>query len=478
MVIPVDERRSAGDGEPLPDPDLEIGDLRPARERRPAGWLWSATALAGRRLTRRQRLWRALTAVAAVTFALAALALSGRFDLSRLASPAERTASLVTGPVVAPRDGLNCLREVAWAPDARRLAALGVANACPVSRYEPTLVNVYDVAADRLISRWRPDVAIFAALGLPMPAAGQVGPVLYQHVLLWSRDGRTLALTFFADISVEPRILSYDGVALLDVATGRERVLLDREGGRGFGQIVLEWDLAAGAPAVLPYELPPAGPLFNLAAAPAYTWGGDGRLVPDATAAGDAHPATVPIGNPNGDAVVTPWQPGIVSLIMPAARGTGRPVGIYIWSATFAAWSPDGRYLIDGVTTGGRLEPVGQPTPSAATLDALQISRFPVLAPRDLGMARALDELGGASEAGQTLWLAWRPDGRVLAASPDGDDVTFYDTASGRTLGRVRTAAAGGLEGGLPDGAMRWSPDGKCLVLRNGVVVRTAGLLN
>ena len=25
MVIPVDERRSAGDGEPLPDPDLEIG---------------------------------------------------------------------------------------------------------------------------------------------------------------------------------------------------------------------------------------------------------------------------------------------------------------------------------------------------------------------------------------------------------------------------------------------------------------------
>src|SRR5689334_1139238 len=331
MVIPVDERKRAGDGAPLPDPDLEISDLRPAEARRPRERLWSARALAGRRLTRRQQLWRVLTAMAVVTGALAALALSGRFDLAALVTRADRPAALITGPVVAPRDGLNCLREVAWAPDARRLAALGVAGGCPVSRYEPAVVNIYDVAAGRLISRWQPDAAIFAVLGLPAPAAGQVGPVLYQHVLLWSRDGRTLALTFFADISVEPRILSYDGVALLDVATGRERVLLDREGGRGFGQIVLEWDLAAGAPAVLPYELPPAGPLFNLAAAPAYTWGGDGRLVPDATTAGDAHPATAPIGNPNGDAVVTLWQPGIVSLIMPAARGTGRPVGIYIW---------------------------------------------------------------------------------------------------------------------------------------------------
>ena len=476
----MDEPGPASDGEPLPDADLEIGDLRPAKERarRPRGWLWSARALTGQRLTRRQRLWRALIAVAAVTIALAALALSGRFDLSWLASPAERTASLVMGPVVAPRDGLSCLREVAWAPDARRLAALGVANACPVSHYEPALVNVYDVAAGRLVSRWQPDAAIFAALGLPVPAAGQIGPVLYQHVLLWSRDGRTLALTFFADVSVEPRILSYDGVALLDVATGRERVLLDREGGRGFGQIVLEWDLAAGVPAVLPYELPPAGPLFNLAAAPAYTWGGDGRLVPDVTAAGDGHPATAPIGNPNGDAVVTPWQPGIVSLVALAASGTGRPAGVYTWSTTFAAWSPDRRYLIDGVTTGGRLALAGQPTPSAATLDALQISRFPVLAPRDAGMARALDGLGAVSEAGQTLWLAWRPDGRVLAASPNGDDVTFYDTTSGRMLGRVRTVAADGLEGGLPGGAMRWSPDGKWLVLRNGVVVRVAGIPN
>jgi hypothetical protein len=476
MVIPVDERRRSDDEEPLPDPDLEIGDLRPVAERRTRGRLWSATAFTGRRLTRRQRLWRVLTAVVAVTSAFAALTLSGRFDLAGLVTRADRPAALITGPVVAPRDGLVCLREVAWAPDARRLAALGVAGGCPVSRYAPAVVNVYDVAADRLVSRWQPDAAIFAALGLPMPAAGQVGPVLYQHVLLWSRDGRTLALTFFADISVEPRILSYDGVVLLNIATGRERVLLDREGGRGFGQIVLEWDLAAGAPAVLPYELPPAGPLFNLAAAPAYTWDGNGQFMSAATAE-NAHATATPIGNPNGDAIVTLWQPGIVSLIAPAASGTGRSAGVYTWSTTFAAWSPDGRYLIDGVTTGGRLELASRPTPSAETLDALQIGRFPALAPRDAGMARALEALGAAFEAGQALWLAWRPDGRVLAASPDGDDVTFYDSASGRTLARVRTAAAAGLEGGLPGGAMRWSPDGKWLVLRNGVVVRAERLI-
>lgn len=472
----VDEQRGAASSQPIPDPELEIGDLRPTGARWLGGQLWSATALAGRQLTRRQRLWRALTAVTAVAAALAALALSGRVDLSRLASPTARTASLVTGPVVAPRDGLVCLREVAWAPDARRLAALGVADACPVSRYEPAVVNVYDVAADRLVSRWRPDAAIFAALGLPLPDVGQLGPVLYQHVLLWSRDGRTLALTFFAEISVEPRILDYDGVALLDVATGRDRVLLNRGGGRGFGQIVLEWDLAAGAPAVLPYELPPAGPFFNLAAAPAYTWASDGRLVPDATA-GNAPPATGPIGDPIGDASVTLWQPGSVSLVAPAVGAGGRPAGVYTWSTSFAAWSPDGRYLIDGVTTGGRLELAGRPTPSAETLDALQIERFPVLAPRDAGMARALAAMDGAAASEQMLWLAWRPDGRVLAASPDGDDVTFYDAASGRVLARVRTAAAEGLEGGLPAGAMRWSPDGRWLVVRNGVVVPVAGML-
>jgi len=199
--------------------------------------------------------------------------------------------------------------------------------------------------------------------------------------------------------------------------------------------------------------------------------------VPDTTAR-NARAAAARIGNPNGGASMTLWQPGSVSLVTLAASGQGRPAGVFIWSTTFAAWSPDGRYLIDGVTAGGRLEPSGQPTPSAATLDALQIGRFPVLVPRDAGMARALDELGGGPAAGQTLWLAWRPDGRVLAASPDGDDVTFYDTASGRPLGRVRTAAAEGLAGGLPAGAMRWSPDGRWLVVRNGVVVPVAGLLD
>ena len=182
-----------------------------------------------------------------------------------------------------------------------------------------------------------------------------VGPVLYQHVLLWSRDGRTLALTFFAEISIEPRIFSYDGVALLDVATGRERVLLNREGGRGFGQIVLEWtwrralQLCCGTSRAGWAALQPGGcARLHL--------GWRRGLVPDAAAAGDARLATAPIGNPNGDAVVTQWQPGIVSLVTPAASGTGRPVGVSTWSATFAAWSPDGRYLIDGVTTGGRLE--------------------------------------------------------------------------------------------------------------------------
>src|SRR5262249_24453570 len=133
-----------------------------------------------------------------------------------------------------------------------------------------------------------------------------------------------------------------------------------------------------------------------------------------------APPAPGPVGNPDGDASFTLWQPGSVSVS--AMPDTSR---LSSWSATFVAWSPDGRYLVDGMTLFGLLKPPGQGFPSASSLILTRLNQVPLLPLRDQALLKVVDTATA---------VAWSPDGQVLAASQAGRSLDVYACRTGRKL--------------------------------------------
>lgn len=68
------------------------------------------------------------------------------------------------------------------------------------------------------------------------------------------------------------------------------------------------------------------------------------------------------------------------------------------------------------------------------------------------------DELG---------WLAFRPDGKALAAAVHGGPIKLWDVATGKTLATLNGGATGGVRSG-PGLGLAFSPDGKTLARISG----------
>jgi hypothetical protein len=185
-------------------------------------------------------------------------------------------------------------------------------------------------------------------------------------------------------------------------------------------------------------------------------------------------PALGPVGNPDGGSSFTVWQPGVVtSVVQPGSDGrfTQLP-GVYQLSSAFAAWSPDGRYLLDSVVPQGLVELPGNPPPTPDQLSASGMDGVPLLPLRDAGLAQALRAQNPINPIG--MYLAWRPDGRVLAAySPKTvfavPAVRLYDCVTGRQLASLLPSTLDDPSDSHPllgqVTLLRWSPDGKHLLL-------------
>jgi WD40 repeat protein len=269
-------------------------------------------------------------------------------------------------------------------------------------------------------------------------------------------------------------------VLLTDVSGGSPRVVtapyrqrLDR----------LEWDLTNGTLISSALALP---------AALSYQWGVHGALLaqtPLNTTAAPPAPAPGPVGNPDGGAAFTLWQPGLAAPgYLRGSGGITTAPNLYLWESAFAAWSPDGRYLLTPVYAGGRVALAGQPAPSAADLAATGTTKTPILPARDTALTRLytamVPDASGAAPDVQSV--AWRPDGSVLAATgvpyfnPDTASlaahtmVTLYDSASGRQLTTLNPAvdlshALGTPLTGQPIW-LAWSPDGSHLLLLDAAI--------
>src|SRR5260370_29874557 len=350
------------------DVRVEITDLDPPDNIGSSTSSWFASTLLvwqrSPNKRRYKRYWRLASAPGILLLLLLLFSLSHGFSSPVVSSfrtalfPPARSALVVAPlpvPPLPPRDGIACLADAAWSPDTHFIAVLGYQD-CPKGGYILGLVNLYDVRSKHLVSQLKPDDVILPALhtgvspslrrssgSQPPPAMSggdSVPPIAYEHVI-WSPDGHQLAVTF----ELATQQLSLDGVELIGSDAASPRWLLQYQ--HTSPRMSTEWDLdhvaSASSSARVIKLLPPAV---------AYHWGGNGALLPETLLTNTTVPPALPlppcpVGNPDSNTSFTIWQPGLARFI--SLVDSSSVYTIYTWSTDFAAWSPDGRYLVDGI---------------------------------------------------------------------------------------------------------------------------------
>ncbi len=379
------------------------------------------------------------------------------------AVPAASSAFLAQQEASFQQADIACLVDAAWSPDSNYVAVLGYRQNCAINnKFEPGMVDVYDGHTGKQIHQILPDGPILRAIDTNHFTGNTI---LHYYRVIWSPDASHIAILFTAGSgSVFPAI---EGVLLVNTRGGHSRVMLQPLTTEPATYV---WDVVLGKYAqVMP--LLQTGPfLTNVAPALAYRWGAGGTLIAE-TPSGEASLPPAPVGNPDGAPAFTIWQEGWASLtIQNGNRPVHRP-GVYTWNTIFAAWSPDGRYLAEGLFVAGRFSASWQPPTSQQELVDLQMEHLPVFPVRDSGLERILKELktptgspfGSVEEA-----VSWRPDGRIVAVNGDlGGSVYIFDCSSGRLLASLQPAISPGtpqyVEGLMA--ILRWSPDGSHLFM-------------
>jgi hypothetical protein len=371
--------------------------------------------------------------------------------------------------ILPPKSAQMCVADAAWSPESVYLAFFGYQGDCSLQTYTPSLLTVYATASGKLVSEIRPDDALFRAFHTQYPKF-QKSAISYTHVL-WSPAGHQLALTCSILAQDQQGFESFfDGLLLAGPDGGHIRVLLQL-GHQPFSFSYAEWDLVRGQELVTPpapsIEAP--GMLVTIAPASMYRWGTKGALVLQAQAVQTATPpehGSGPVGNPDGGDFFTPWQPGVATLVTATGNGRTSLPGVYTWNTAFAAWSPDGRYVLDRVAIGGWFALPGRSGATQQALVALGLEQLPPLQVRDAALLQILQASSSLSDLNMTM-VAWEPGGSMLAAidTLGGSTVELLDCATGKRAASLLLPSPqfANFLGGVM--ILRWSPEGKHLLL-------------
>jgi hypothetical protein len=453
------------------DDEVEISSLRPegtSTRGHQAQQPGVSVDLAHLLLTRRQRAGRLAITLGAITLGLIVILTTTLLPLAQQSdTPKDPNAA-----VFLQAEGKFCARDSAWSPDSRRLAIVGThGNTCNVvSKATPGEVAILDARTGKRLTSYHPDAAILeAASHLPVTAgtASRMPQLEYDDVV-WSAQGDRLALTFVLG-GTRP-FQTYDGLAILTLHGGAIHVYLHSTP-RIFNQTgYFVWDLATGD-SVLQKPWSTEGDYrVDLPPGPAYSWNEADTLVPSALLPSDSFMPSR-IGNPIGDATFSVWQRGVLVALKPAQRSDINEPPVYVFTATFNAWSPDGRYFIEAAHLAGRVENSEQIPPSTVSVAMLQLDHNPILPLRDQCLQTAIDHLPAATippyAIGSTI--AWSPNGRVAALSlPTG--IGIFNCQSGKLLRSYFNEAPHDVY--TPVQGFLWSPDGKWLLIQpmNAVV--------
>jgi len=379
--------------------------------------------------------------------------------------PASFSAITRPSPSRQGQDGMACLVDAAWSPDAHFIAVLGYRQVCGQTLGAPAVLNLYELHASPVLKRQL--ILDSALLGrrFPLPSpSGHIGQgealaamIAYTHVL-WSPDGHRLACTFFIQAAPPTH-----GVVLMNSDGAVPQVLLTQQVlSSPFSE---EWQLSP--PRTHAFPRPRS---LSVPAALAYHWGANGALTPDSRLADQTLPASSsvgPVGNPDGGPSFSIWQPGVLSTMW---GGTSSPRGSRLsttWKTSFAAWSPDGRSLVEGIDLSALLKPQEQ---VEASQRAGCLSHHALLPP----VREEVFLQGFFLEAA----LAWSPSGQALVAYTPGKGIALYRCSDGYQLASFLLSAP---DAASPAGsiALRWSNDGAHLLFcsAQGHLVIPTGML-
>lgn len=370
--------------------------------------------------------------------------------------PASRTPNTIVCPV-----------EAAWSPNSSFVAVLGYTQPCSQQEFIPAQINVYrrvnNASLALPFASWQPDGDILRALlhspdisprtrallsRKPFPGQVRQGtaPAIEYMQMLWSPDSAHLATSF----EVVTSITAYTGLFVAS-STGKQARILLHAVPPGFDPRQappLVWDLQHGN----------ATSLVALKPALAYSWDARDRLIPTVPLTVRTNLSTYassPTGNPDGGRSFTVWQPGHPTILSflhtPAFLHSP---SVYAWSTSFAAWSPDERYLVTNFAFTGLMEPPGRPFPATQMLAALRANDLPRVPPHDPVLISA---------SFTVLAVAWNPSGTLLAMYNRTDSIDIYNCQTGQLLQTLKPPRIQPLSGSAV--LLRWSPDSRSLLI-------------
>ncbi len=349
-----------------------------------------------------------ITALAVIVVLIATVCARGLFPWQQHSRPASNVASISLAA-----NNLFCPSYAAWSPNGQQVAVLAQVGKCDnpyAGIITHNAVAIFDTHG-QLVRQLNPDLSLSdsitytdeaqaTATATGIPQTIQVYPAYLG--LLWSSDGKHLALPFYMNYGEngESSSLEY-GVTLLPLDGSSQTSFsyspfyghdyFDLQAKRPIQHNSSDWRIALG-----------------------YQWNDDGKLV-----ATPVPSASAPIGNPSGGQAFTAWQPGTVSL--------DRKMTALSFDAVVTAWSPNGRYLMPLVGFGGELDV------NAISYTQGSDGEFH-LAPRDKGlMAAAVRLKNPADPYAAQMSVAWRADGKLIAAT-DPNLLIDQVVANGNTM--------------------------------------------
>lgn len=387
-------------------------------------------------------------------------------------------APLVIKPsiVILPqKDGFSCVTDTTWSPNSKYVVLLGDQQGCAVGGSAmPGLLTMHDTSSGKRVRSFLLNNLVIDAFHHQYPKL-RTEAVFYYQLVLWSHDEHHLAVLFNAAFFHEPQSPSFDGLLLLDANGGPSNVLLHLDQHNFPSYLV--WDTQRGTEYIAPSNTSGTSqsPGYTIQPSPFYRWGNGGganELLPVQDKTGLLPTSSSgAIGDPAGGNIFTLWQPGQLGLTTGNGNGAYLP-GIATWSTYFAAWSPDGRYIVDHLLVDGRFNIPGHPIPDYQTLLALNMELLPLLPVRDKGLQRVLQIF--AANPGQSNFnsasVAWRFDGAALAAYGAGDiydtGVDIYRCTDGTHVATLQPSSPSPFQigGGV---ILRWSDDGSHVLLFN-----------